>query len=96
MTVIGPQPAVLKKNVTTPGTQVPLTATTIMNGQAGAFLQAKKGNTNYIYIGDSSVDNTYPALAAAQTTPIPAGFDLANLWIDADTGGEGVVVHYYK
>jgi len=96
MTAIGPQPATLLKAVTTAGTAVPLTATTIINGQDGAFLQAAIGNTNNIYIGESTVDDTYAALSAGQTTPLPQNFDLANLWIDADTNGESVVVYYYK
>lgn len=93
---VGPQIIVLKKVVTTGGTQVPLSATILIVGHEGAFLQADKDNTNYIYMGGSGVDNTYPALSAAQTTPIPVGTDLSNIWIDADTDGEGVAVLYYK
>ena len=67
-------------------------------------LRAKKGNTNDVYIGDASVANSYPDLDANQTVTFEApivggshsGIDLREVWVDADTDGEGVDVWYQE
>ena len=92
----------LVKNVTTAGTQVRI-STTHLYVTAVTF-RAKKGNTNDIYIGDSDVANTYPDLDANQTVafeaPIVNGhhsaINLKEVWVDADTDGEGVDVWYVR
>ena len=90
------------KNVTTAGTQVRLSATSII--VSSVTIRAKKGNTNDVYIGDASVSNSYPDLAANQTVTFEApmvggshsGIDLREVWVDADTDGEGVDVWYQE
>lgn len=90
------------KNVTTSGTEVQLLASTVENlGRLCARLtiQAKTGNTNNVYVGTSAAVSTSVfgvKLAAGQTYTIGMGetrgngIDLANIWLDADTNGEGV------
>lgn len=88
------------KTVTTAGTAERISATSIL--VSTVTFRAIKGNTNDVYIGDSSVANTYPDLDANQTITFEAptiagnveGIDLKNVWVDADTNGEGVDVWY--
>jgi len=90
----------LVKNVTSAGTAERISATHILC--SSVTFRAKKGNTTDIYIGDSSVADTYPDLDANQTITFEAptiagnveGIDLYNIWVDADTNGEGVDVWY--
>ena len=90
------------KNVTTAGTAERISSTDIL--VSSVTFRAKKGNSNDIYIGDSSVANTYPDLDADQTVtfeaPIVNGnhtaINLKEIWVDVDTNGEGVDVWYVK
>jgi cold shock CspA family protein len=90
------------KNVTTAGTQVRLSATDLF--VSAVTIRAKKGNTNDVYIGDADVANSYPDLDANQTVtfeaPIISGshtaINLKEVWVDADTDGEGVDVWYQE
>tara|TARA_R100000306_G_C4363933_1_gene136678 strand:- start:734 stop:1030 length:297 start_codon:yes stop_codon:yes gene_type:complete len=90
------------KNVTTAGTQVRLSATDLF--VSAVTIRAKKGNTNDVYIGDADVANSYPDLDANQTVtfeaPIIGGshtaINLKEVWVDADTDGEGVDVWYQE
>ena len=90
------------KNVTTAGTAERISSTDIL--VSSVTFRAKKGNSNDMYIGDSSVANTYPDLDANQTVPFEApivngnhtAINLKEIWVDADTNGEGVDVWYVK
>jgi hypothetical protein len=83
----------LVKNVTTAGTQVPLSASSL--GFAEVIIQAKVTNTGYIYIGDLGVDYTYLALSAGSTVDLDGG-DFKDIYIDSDVNGEGVTCFYRK
>lgn len=88
------------KSVTTSGTRVQLVAsTTEALGRccARVTITGNTANTNKIYIGTASVSTTAfgESLEADQSTTIGSGgngnsVDLANIWLDADTNGEGV------
>jgi hypothetical protein len=89
------------KTVTTAGTAVPLSATALPAN--AVVIQAKVGNSGKVYVGDSTVSASKGhALAAGEAFILnalesPKGFDeylLNDLYIDADTNGEGVVVQY--
>ena len=90
------------RNVTTAGTQVRSSTTDLY--VTSVTFRAKKGNTNDIYIGDSDVSNSYPDLDANQTVtfeaPIVNGhhsaINLKEIWVDADTNGEGIDVWYVR
>lgn len=94
MSVIGPEPAQLIKNVTTAGTAVALSATTLIG--YNVTLQAKFGNTDSIFVGASDVDNTSVQLIPGASIVLPGGIDFANWYIDSAQNGEGVVVLYSK
>ena len=81
----------LIKVITTAGTAVPLSAVSL--GFNKVTIQAKISNTNYIYVGNSSVDNTYVALPGGATIDLEGG-DFNDVYIDADTDGEGVTCLY--
>lgn len=95
--------------VTTSGTQVQLSTTV---GKVNTVIvQAKRTNTGYTAVGDSTADYATmlgiqlgePALGA---TPASVTFsssreganevDLADIWVDAEVNGEGVSVTYTK
>lgn len=92
------------KVVTTAGTQVPLSSTTIL--ARNICIQALASNTGSIYIGESDVSSSdfgveitagnsfsieLPSMGEAGSDDI----DLKDIWIDAETNGEGVSVTYY-
>lgn len=86
---VGLQPKVVKKSVTAAGTAEVVSTTSVVS--AGIMtVQANPDNTGFVYVGDSSCDNTYPALAPAASITLPGDFDLNNLWVDADTNGDGI------
>lgn len=76
-------------------------------GCHGVLIQALKGNTGVVYIGNSGMSkgnqtgllgmlaiptsNTIPSWSAALTLA-PAAIQLRDLYIDADVSGEGVIV----
>lgn len=88
------------KNVTTSGTEVRLVATTaetLARWCAELTVTAKSANTNKIFVGgDSSVSTSAfgVSLDADQSHtfgPFDTNcIDLANVWLDATTNGEGV------
>jgi hypothetical protein len=82
------------KNVASAGTAEPLSAVGL--GFVEVIIQAKKSNTGYIYLGDSSVDNTNGIQLQPEASQALEDGDLADLYIDADTNGEGVVFFYKK
>ena len=86
-------------NVTTAGTAVPLSSSLI--AAAWVFIQAKAGNTGKIHVGGSAVSSTSKMVELSITdgftfpTPsVPNIYDLAEIFIDADTDGDGVWVGY--
>lgn len=91
----------LTKNVTTAGTQVPLSATKILT--SFFRITAKPTNTGYIYWGDKDVDNSCDRLlpgdavnvsGAPTTNATHLMYNLANIYVDSSVNGEGVIVTY--
>lgn len=95
------------KSTVTAGTKVPLSATSVPCGQV--FIQIKRANTGFIYVGDSSVSATFcvelapPASATAQLSSISVStqqgsnaLNLANIYIDSSVNAEGVNFWYEK
>lgn len=74
------------KNVTTAGTAEALATTTTVSS---CLLRARSTNTGNVYVGDSSVDSTWPYLRARDTFTADIG-DPAEVFLDVDTNGEGV------
>ncbi len=80
-----------EKTVTTAGAAVPLVAASLI--VSGIAIVAKSTNTGKIYVGGQGVDNTVnDGLAAGKGLNInpKTHLDLALVYIDADTNGEGV------
>jgi hypothetical protein len=87
---------------TNAGTRAPLVATTVTTPTsrfcARVTIYALPGNTNKVYVGDASVSSTAYAvrLSAGESYTIGMGetrgnsTDLATIYIDVDTNGEGV------
>ena len=73
----------------------------------GVMIQARKGNVGVAYVGNSVMNraaetgifaqlaiptaNTIPSFTAALTLA-PNAINLADLWIDVDSNGDGVIV----
>jgi hypothetical protein len=91
-------------NVTTAGTRVPLSATTLL--VYDFEVQAKPANTGTIYLGSVAVTSTIGRRLAAGGTFSLAGLiddggksknlqvDLGTIYIDSTVNGEGVIVTY--
>jgi len=79
------------KAVTTAGTQVVLASSTACKR---VYITGKAANTNKIYIGGSSISSSTGTFIYASQTIIIDTSNLANIWIDADTNGEGVQFTY--
>jgi hypothetical protein len=95
------------KTVTTAGSEVPLSASSVPCGQV--IIQVKRANTGFIYVGDSAVTSTLcfelapPASATAQLSSISVSaqqgsnaLNLAHIYIDSSVNGEGVTFWYEK
>jgi hypothetical protein len=93
--------------VTTPGTRVRLTSTQADPTRAikvyGVLIQARPANTGVIYIGTKNlVGSTFTGVIAMLSASAPSfsasnamghdSLNLADLYLDAATGGEGVIV----
>lgn len=87
--------------VATAGTRQQISASNLY--ALSVAIQAKKANTGKIYVGDSSVSSTRGHELAAGETYIVDGqgkpnsleeVNLADLYVDAQTNGEGVNVTY--
>lgn len=88
------------KTITTSGTEVQLVASTVENLArycAQLTITGKTANTNKIYGASSAGVSTTAfgfSLEADQSYTIGPfeenAIDLANIWLDADTNGEGV------
>ncbi len=89
-----------KKTITAAGTRERLTTSNLTVHQV--VIQGIKGNTNDMYVGDSSVSATNPGITldARDSTSFGGGGDtsipLKEIWLDADTNGEGVNVFYLE
>jgi hypothetical protein len=77
-----------QKNVTTHGTEVALASSQALT--QGVWVKAKHANTNKIYVGVNGVDSTTGYVLAAGETVFVAVANLATVFIDSDTDGEGV------
>lgn len=90
------------KTVAAAGTAEAITATSIIT--PSVTIQAKAGNTNNIYVGDSTVDSTNGLILTPGDVFTLEGEDrggkgrdefmLTDIFIDADTNGEGVDIAY--
>ena len=79
-----------KKTVTTAGTQVALVAAT-QPANCPVAVKALDGNTNLVYVGDSSVASTNGfELNPGDTIIFDFVGDLLNVWVDSAVNGEGV------
>jgi hypothetical protein len=78
-----------KKTVSTAGTAEALvgSSTTV---QEGVTVKALSGNGGTVYVGDSSVSASSGFELAAGEQVFLVVSDLANVYVDVDTGGEGV------
>jgi hypothetical protein len=90
-----PNLSTFSRVVAAAGTQVRLSATQRI--VQSCTIMAESGNSGNIYVGDSNVDNTYPiVLDAGDQLVLNAvkkeGIDLSEIWIDAGTNGDGVIV----
>lgn len=97
--------ATVSKNVTTAGTRVALSATSLVVREFE--VQAKTTNTGIIYLGASDVASSNGRQLTAgdswamaslvqddkESTP-NITIDLANVYIDSSVDGEGVIVTY--
>ena len=92
----------LSKTVTTAGTRVPLSTTSLVVAQA--YVEAKVANTGLIYVGDVAVTSTLckrleipvsgemlPSVSLAPTADL---LDLKDIYIDSSVNAEGVNVLY--
>lgn len=96
---------VFTKTVAVSGTQEPLKPTRQL--VACAVVQCLKGNTGYVTVGDAAADyagnlginlgvpsaNSTPASAVFSSTREVNEVDLNAIYIDVQTGGNGVVVY---
>lgn len=95
-------PGQIRKTVTAAGTQEAISATPLL--VTSVIIQALPGNTNNIYIGDSSVSSALnmATLDSGQVVTFSGTalggdsglIDLGAVYVDADTNGEGVNVGY--
>ena len=79
-----------RKTVTTAGTAEALGASTAL--EEGVIIMALKGNTNNVFVGDSSVDKDSAKqyeLEPGEAMAIAVD-DLAKIYVDVTTNGEGV------
>lgn len=85
-----------EKIVTTGGTAVALSASKRVHS---VTIRAKAGNTGQIYVGGSDVDDTVnDGLDASESITFDSvgWMDLADIFVDADTNGEGVDFYAVK
>lgn len=90
------------KTVTTAGTREQLTTNTVKS--PSVVIQAKRANTNPIFIGNNQVSSTnhFISLAAGGSVNLSsvdfglaeAQIDMSSIWLDVTTSGEGVIVGY--
>jgi len=77
-----------QKTVTTNGTAEALASSQALS--AGVLIKALADNTNDVYVGDSSVDSSNGFVLAAGEEVFIEIDNLASVYIDVDTNGEGV------
>lgn len=80
-----------QKNVTTAGTAVALAATTTI---VSVTITALRTNTGFIYVGGSGVDSTNGLKLVRGASVSMDITDIATVFIDSDTNGEGVSFLY--
>ncbi len=86
-----------EKTVTTAGAAEPLVATS--QRVKSLVVIAKNGNTNQVYLGGADVaSTTNDGLDAAESVTIEAvgWLDLADIYLDVDTNGEGINFYAVK
>ena len=89
------------KTVTSAGTAEALVSTAIKC--SSVVIQAKRGNTNPVFVGDNNVDSSNGieldaeetiSLAANDSGRVPTLLQLDTIYIDVTTNGEGVNILY--
>lgn len=87
--------------VTTAGTRVQVSAST--NGVLAIAIQAKKGNSGNIFVGDSTVSSSnghqlgpgdWYFMNPVLPNSLVHGYRLSDIYIDAAVNAEGVIVSY--
>jgi len=88
------------------GSAVPISATQLFVSDYEIYVKSSNVGTN-IYVGDKTVDNTWIPRAKGSNWNFVHGtgnfigrdavvsFDLAKIYIDADIGGDEVIVQFY-
>lgn len=96
----------LSVTVAVAGTQVPISATQLFVTDFEFYVDDGNAGAN-MYIGDSTVDNTWIPRPKGDafnfthgdgTLIGPGGveaFDLSRIYVDADTGGDTAIVQYF-
>lgn len=77
-----------QKTVTTAGTAEALAAAQEL--ESGVLIKALAGNSNNVYVGDSDVDSSDGLILASGEEVFIEVDDLAEVYLDVDTDGEGV------
>ncbi len=81
------------KNVTTAGTRLTLVATSAPAKHV--FIQAKRANTGFIYVGGVTIASTNGiSLSAGDVIDFPIT-DLIAVYLDSSVNGEGVTFSYF-
>ena len=88
--------------VATAGVRVQITSSNL--ACSGVIFQASTGNTGKLYVGDSTVTSsngislspgeTYTIASQSLDGVMDAELILSDFWIDADTNGNSVKIHY--
>ena len=84
----------LAKTVTSAGTAERLNGSDKL--VTTAVVRAKSANTGSIYVGDSSVSSGDPGISPGDRLDLRGDpyLNLFDVWVDADTSGEGVDIWY--
>ena len=63
-----------------------------------AVVRAKTGNTGHVYVGDASVSSSGPGIDAGDAIDLRGDpyLNLFDVFVDADTDGEGVDIWYLE
>jgi len=93
------QPITLVKSVAAAGTAEPIVGSSTIVKKV--YIQADNSNTQNVYIGDSSVDNTNGQILASRDSMLieaemDENIDLNEIYVDADVNGESVRITYWS
>ena len=88
--IVNPQPSIEhgQKTVSSAGTAEALVASSTKIRQ-GVYIKALEGNSGTVYVGDSDVSSSNGYELAAGDVVFLAVRDLADIYLDVSSGGEG-------